>query len=101
MKNTEKITELLTTLKEHKSKILDHILKEFDFNNEEPIIEKNEVYLERMLKTLEDQVPPILANPDLPTRPTTQRRTITTLMLSRMVLRRLKILTRRNEVSAT
>lgn len=52
----ERMTELLTTLKENKMRILDHILKEQDFNNEEPIIEKNELFLERMIKNQRTQL---------------------------------------------
>lgn len=50
------MTELLSTLKENKMRILDHILKEQDFNNEEPIIEKNELFLERMIKNQRTQL---------------------------------------------
>ena len=50
LRATERLTEMLATIKDHKSRILDHVLKEQDFNNEEPIIEKNEIFLDRMVK---------------------------------------------------
>lgn len=50
LQNTERLKELLNSLNNHKTRILDHVLKEQDFNNEEPIIEKNEIFLERMVK---------------------------------------------------
>lgn len=54
LRNTERLRELLNTLKENKERVLDHVLKEQDFNNEEPMIEKNELYLERMIKSQRD-----------------------------------------------
>lgn len=50
LRATERLTEMLATIKDNKSRILDHVLKEQDFNNEEPIIEKNEIFLDRMVK---------------------------------------------------
>jgi len=50
LQNTERLKELLNTLSKDKTRILDHVLKEQDFSNEEPIIEKNELFLERMIK---------------------------------------------------
>ena len=50
LQNSERLKELLESMEKHKSRILDHILKEQDFNNEEPIIEKNELFLDRMVK---------------------------------------------------
>lgn len=49
--NSERIRELLAAMKAHKDRILEHILKEQDFSNEQPIIEKNELLLEKMAKT--------------------------------------------------
>ena len=56
LQNTERLKELLNSLDLHKARILDHCLKEQDFNNEEPIIEKNEIFLERMVKNNRKQL---------------------------------------------
>ena len=50
LRETEKLTEMLRIINEQKGRILDHVLKEQDFNNEEPIIEKNEIFLDRLVK---------------------------------------------------
>ena len=54
--HTEKVKELLSTLKEETSRILDHIIKEQNFSNEESIIEKNEVLLEKMALNQKSQL---------------------------------------------
>ena len=56
LRRTEVVKELLTSLDEEKSRILDHLIKEQNFSNDESIIEKNEVFLEKILSNQETQL---------------------------------------------
>ena len=49
LQHTEKVWELLSTLEKEKIRILDHLIKEQNFTNDESIIEKNEVFLEKII----------------------------------------------------
>ena len=47
---------MLDTLDNEKGRILDHLIKEQNFSNDESIIEKNEVFLEKILTNQQSQL---------------------------------------------
>ena len=51
LQHTEKVYELLSTLEKEKMRVLDHLIKEQNFSNDESIIEKNEVFLDKIITT--------------------------------------------------
>lgn len=56
LRRTEIVKELLNTLDDEKTRILDHLIKQQNFSNDESIIEKNEVFLEKILSNQESQL---------------------------------------------
>ena len=56
LKHTEKVSELLRSLEGEKGRVLDHLIKEQNFSNDDSIIEKNEVFLERIITNQKTQL---------------------------------------------
>ena len=56
LQHTEKNKELSIMLKDQSEKILQHLIKEQAFQNEESIVEKNEIFLERIIAGQKNQL---------------------------------------------
>lgn len=55
-RQTERIKNLIDSLKQNTMKIMHHTLKEQNFSNEESIVEKNEVFLNKIVSSQKNQL---------------------------------------------
>lgn len=55
-RQTERVINLISSLKQNTMKIMHHTLKEQNFSNEESIVEKNEVFLNKIVSSQKNQL---------------------------------------------
>lgn len=55
-RQTDRVINLINSLKQNTMKVLHHTLKEQNFSNEESIVEKNEIFLNKIVSSQKNQL---------------------------------------------